>query len=126
MAEQQNVNSGRSKNGARAGARTASWPYETILAFSGNYVTRIRSSIFYWGALLSFDGGVALLYDGSMIGGFLALTLTPCLLLYPLIRLLFGGRDSVGAVITTAVVEEIVKGEISKAIERSSSLKKRH
>jgi hypothetical protein len=60
-----------------------------------------------------------------MVGGFLVLTLAPCLLLYPLIRFLFGGKDSVGAVITTAVVEEIVKGEIFKAIERSSRKKRR-
>lgn len=125
MAEHQGFNSEQSGDGAVGRARTASWPYETILAFSGNYVTRIKSSIFYWGALLAFGSGIAFLYNQYMVGGFLVLTLAPCLLLYPLIRLLFGGRDSVGAVITTAVVEEVVKGEIFNAIERSSRKKRR-
>ena len=37
---------------------SSSWPYETVLAFSGNYVTRLKSTLFYWGALLSFGGGI--------------------------------------------------------------------
>lgn len=114
-------NSGDSGTGCDA----STWPYETIRAFSGNYVSRVRSSLFYWGALLSFGAGVTLLYYNYMSGGFLILTLTPCLLLYPLIRLLFGGKDSVGAVVSTAVVEEVTKGEILKAIERSSARTRR-
>ena len=125
MVKQDDVNDGQSDDDALVGIKAAKWPYETILAFSGNYVTRIKSSIFYWGALLSFGSGVTLLYQEYMLGGFFVLTLAPCLLLYPLIRLLFGGRDSVGAVVTTAVVEEITKGEISNAIERSKRKKQR-
>jgi hypothetical protein len=60
-----------------------------------------------------------------MVGGSLVMTLTPCLLLYPLIRFLFGGKDSVGAVITTVVVEELMKGQIFKAIDGSSKRKGR-
>ena len=129
MVEQsrQNAKSRRLGNSGDSDAERgpSSWPYETVRAFSGNYVTRVRSSLFYWGALLSFGGGVWLLSHDYMVGGSLVLTLTPCLLLYPLIRLLFGGKDSIGVVVTTVVVEEIVKGEIFKAIERSSGKKRR-
>lgn len=34
------------------------------------------------------------------------------------VRFLFGGKDSVAAVVTTAVVEEILKKEIGKKIDR--------
>jgi hypothetical protein len=103
----------------------SSWLYETVCLFSGNYVVRVRSLLFYWGALLSFVTGITLLYHGYMVGGSLVMTLTPCLLLYPLIRFLFGGKDSVGAVITTVVVEELMKGQIFKAIDGSSKRKGR-
>ena len=104
---------------------TSAWPYETVRALNGNHITRLRSSLFYWGALISFIIGVILVSRESLGGGFLVLTLTPCLLLYPLIRLLFGGKDSIGGVVTTVIVEEFVKGEIFKAAEKSSRRKRR-
>lgn len=66
-----------------AESKTSSWPYATVLAFSGNYVTRLRSSIFYWGSMLSFISGIVLLYNDHMIGGFLVLTLAPFSLFTP-------------------------------------------
>jgi len=122
-----NMKSNTSHHSGSTGTESdgGSWLYETVCAFSGNYVVRVRSSLFYWGALLSFVTGITLLYHGYMVGGSLVMTLTPCLLLYPLIRFLFGGKDSVGAVITTVVVEEVVKGQISKAIDGSSKRKRR-
>ena len=89
--------------------------YETIKTINGNTVTRIKSSIFYWLAIISFILGAYLLYEGILIGGFLSLTLAPFLILYPPIRFLFGGRDSVAAVVTTAVVEEVLKAKIGDA-----------
>jgi hypothetical protein len=99
--------------------------YETVHAFSGNDVVRVRSSLFYWGALSAFITGVTLFYYGFRPGSFLVMTLTPCLLLYPLVRFLFGGKDSVGAVITTVVVEEVVKRQILKALDDPSKRKRR-
>jgi hypothetical protein len=99
--------------------------YETVPAFSGNNVVRVRSSLFYWGALSAFITGVTLFYYGFGPGGFLVMTLTPCLLLYPLVRFLFGGKDSVGAVITTVVVEEVVKRQILNSLDDSSKRKRR-
>ncbi len=95
------------------------WPYETIQMVTGAYVTRLRSSIFYWGALTSLFLGFTLLSNGMIIGGFLILTVSPCLVLYPLIRFLFGGKDSIGVVVTTAVAEELLKSELRKSIDRS-------
>ena len=49
------------------------------------------------------------------------MTMCPFLLLYPLIRFLFfGGRDSVAAVVTTAVVEEGIKMVARDTFERKS------
>ena len=96
------------------------WPYETIQMVTGSYVTRLKSSIFYWGALTSLILGTVLLSNAIVAGGFLVLTLSPCLLLYPLIRFLFLGKDSIGVVVTTIVVEELLKNEIRKSVDRFS------
>lgn len=102
----------------------SSWPYETVRMMTGNHVTRLRSSLFYWGGTASFITGVILLSRESLSGGFLVLTLTPFLLLYPLIRFLFGGKDSLAAVVTTVVVEELLKQQIQKAVNKSSKRRK--
>ena len=70
----------------------ALWPYETVRMVTGNFVTRLRSSLFYWGAAGSFVTGIFLISREMLFGGFLVLTLAPCLLLYPLIRFLFGEK----------------------------------
>lgn len=100
--------------------KISTWPYETVQALNGNYVTRIKSSLFHWGALVAFISGVVFLSYGLLMGGFLVLTLAPFLLLYPLVRFLVGGKDSAIAVVTTAVVEEVLKHQIGKAIDKAS------
>lgn len=100
--------------------QTSTWPYETVQALNGNYVTHLRSSLFYGGALVTFIGGVILLSQKMLLGGFLVLTLAPFLLIYPLVRFLFGGKDSAVAVVTTVIVEEVLKNQIMKAIDKSS------
>ena len=81
---------------------------------------RLNSSVFYLGSLILFLVGIVLISNEILGGGFLALTLAPCLLLYPLIRFLFGGKDSIGVVVTTYVVEELLKKDIINAIEKRS------
>lgn len=100
------------------------WILETVRASSGNHVTRVKSSLFYWGAAVSLAVGIFLLSREVLVGATLVLTLLPCLLLYPLIRFLFGGKDSLGAAVVTVVVEEFLKGEIKKAADRSTNRKK--
>ena len=103
----------------------APWPYEKINPLKeGHTTTRIRGSVFLWGALVSFIVGVALVANEIFIGGALILTVSPCLLLYPVIRALFGGKDSIGATITTVVVEELLKREIVNSIEKRSKKKR--
>ena len=107
------------------GDEKKAWIFETIRAPSGNYVTRLKSSLFYWGAAAGLGIGIFLLSREVFVGAFLVLTLTPCLLLYPLIRFFFGGKDSLAAAATTFVVEELLKREIGKAADRSTN-RKRH
>ncbi|MCC5869266.1 MAG: ankyrin repeat domain-containing protein [Gammaproteobacteria bacterium] len=99
---------------------TPTWPYESFRTLRGNYIERVRTSVFVWSSLVCFSVGVYLIVQQKTFGGFLILTVSPCLLLYPLVRLLFGGRDSVGAVVTTVVVEEVLKSEVKNAIENRS------
>jgi len=106
------------------GSEGKAWIFETVRAPSGNYVTRLKSSLFYWGAVVSLAVGVFLISREVFVGATLVLTLVPCLLLYPLIRFFFGGKDSLGAAVVTVVVEEILKGEIKKAADRSTNRKK--
>ena len=91
---------------------------ETVKTLNGNIVTRVKSSVFFWAAFLAFAVGVYLLTQEVYVGASLIITLAPCLLLYPLIRLLFGGKDSVAAVVTTVVVEEVVKSKVINALEK--------
>ena len=90
--------------------------YETIKTLNGNTVTRIRSSVFYWAALILLPIGIYLVTEKIYIGATISITLVPCLLLYPLIRFLFGGKDSVAAIVTTVDVEEVLKAKISNAL----------
>ncbi|MCP1675456.1 hypothetical protein J2T57_002606 [Natronocella acetinitrilica] len=100
------------------------WPYETVLSISGNCVTRVRSSVFYFSAALTLALGVYLISEAIMFGGLLVMTIAPCLGLYPLVRFLFGGKDSVGAAVTTVVVEEYLKSELKSRAEKSSRRKR--
>lgn len=99
-----------------------SWPFEAFHSRCSGSGVRLRSSLFYWSGLVAFISGIVLLGKDVMAGGFLVLTLAPCLLLYPLIRFLFGGNGGVVPAITTVVVEEVLK---HNAIERLSGKARR-
>ena len=48
----------------------AAWPYEKIrIIKDGSITTRIRSSVFYWGSLLSLIAGIVLVSDEIYTGG---------------------------------------------------------
>ena len=98
----------------------ARWPYEARIAVKGGEFTRIRSSVFYWSSLAAFVLGAFLISDEMYIGAFFVMTLSPFLLLYPLVRYLFGGKDSIGVVITTAIAEEYLKSELKRAVDKRS------
>jgi len=107
----------------RKGGRV--WPFEVVRAENEEGVTRLRVSFFLLASLISLTAGIVLLSREYMAGGFLVLTLAPCLFLYPLVRFFFGGKDSIGAAVTTAIVEEVLKGERLKAADKSSKRRKR-
>jgi len=46
------------------------------------------------------------LFLGTLVAGFL--------ILYPIVRLIFGGKDSVAAAITTAYIEGVITHKITK------------
>jgi hypothetical protein len=97
-----------------------SWLFETVISLNGNSVSRLRSGLFYWSALGSFILGIFLIKQEMPVGGFLILTLAPFLLLYPPIRFLFGGKDSVAGIVTTFVIEEIIKHQIFRTLDDRS------
>ena len=92
--------------------------FETLKNPDGSEHRRVTSENIYLLGLLFLFGGLLLLKNGITFGGFMSLTLFPVCMLYPVIRFLFGGKDSVAAVVTTVVVEEVLKKEIGKKIDR--------
>jgi hypothetical protein len=99
--------------------------YETVEALNGNKVTRIKSALFWWAGLACIVGAIYLFSDGIYGGAALITILAPCLLLYPLIRALFGGKDSIGAVVATVVVEEVMKNKLKNMGKDSEKKRKR-
>lgn len=91
--------------------------FEKFRANDGRTVKRIKTSTYIWTGFAGLGVGSYLIYNQILWGAFLALTAFPFFVLYPLVRALFGGKDSVGAAIVTAVVEETIKSEIKKAAQ---------
>jgi hypothetical protein len=90
---------------------------EIVEDLTGKKIKRYKSGNVYILGFLFLIIGIALVSNGSMAGGFMVLTLFPICMLYPAVRFLFGGKDSVGAVVATAVVEEVLKNKIKKSFE---------
>ena len=61
-----------------------------------------------------------MLSEKLSIGAGLIMFASPCLFLYPPVRFLIGGKDSVGAVVATVVVEEVLKNEIRKSTRKKN------
>ena len=99
--------------------------FETVQSINGKRIfERIKSSVFIYSSFASLGLGIWMLTDEILFGGFCVLVLFPCLLIYPLIRgIFFGGKDSVAAVVTTVVVEEVTKSVLKNALSKN---KKRH
>ena len=70
--------------------------------------------------------GIYLIIEFEMLIGLaLIILLSPCFLLYPIIRFfVFGGKDSVAAVVTTVVVEEVIKSKIKDTYKKSQKKKR--
>ena len=108
-------------NSSEVSRKKYDWPYEEIQAINGNYVKRIRSNIFYTGAIIALIIGITLLINSVYGAGlFLILTLFPILILYPILRFFLGGKDSVLAIAATVITEEVLKSKISEVLDKSS------
>lgn len=90
--------------------------YQTV---NGKIITRIRSNVFYVLGIMLFILSIVLLLNAYVKAAVvLAVTIVPILLLYPLVRFLFGGKDSVASVIGTVVVEEALKHSIVRKLDK--------
>jgi len=100
---------------------------EDFTTVNGSNKKRVRSSVFVILSMVSLILGLVLLNFGYLKLGILCwVTVFPILLLYPIIRFLFGGKDSLVAVVGTVVVEEVIKSQIVKKIEKAASKKKKY
>ena len=99
--------------------------YETVTSINGVKVRRIKSSLFYLFSAISFFLGVGSLIAEKQFGVFLLFTLFPIFLIYPLIRFIFGGKDSVVGVVATVVVSEVLKNKLTSKKERTYKRRRR-
>ena len=89
---------------------------------------RIKTSVLVYSSLLCIPFGIWMISEELFFGGTLILFVFPCLLIYPAIRaVFFGGKDSLAAVVTTVVVEELTKAHIKSTFKKMEEKKrKRH
>ena len=92
--------------------------FETVTSINNRRTfKRVKTSIIIFAGISCVPLGILLLSNEIWFGGTLILTAFPCFLIYPFIRFLFfGGKDSVAAVVTTVVVEEVTKASIKSAL----------
>lgn len=88
-------------------------------------IRRVKTSVILTLGVSFIPLGLYLLIKFEMLfGATLIILLAPCFLLYPIIRFFVsGGRDSVAAVVTTVVVEEVIKSQIKGAYKKSQTNK---
>ena len=79
--------------------------YETVQNIEGRWVTRVKSSLFYISGLFALISGIALVVNEVYFGLALILVVCPFLMMYPSVRALMLGGDSVGAVLITAFLD---------------------
>ena len=99
--------------------------YEEVETFSGNKkIRRVRTAFLVILGILCIPLGLYLIFAHEIyFGAFLILTLSPCLLLYPLIRFfVFGGKDSFAGVVATVVVEEVIKSKLKKKLKNQPKI----
>ena len=94
-------------------------PYwnETVINYKGEKVVRIKSNFFYLIGILSVVAGILMITYQIPGGVFLFLNCT-IFFLYPAVRFLFGGKDSVAGAITTVVVDTYIKSKIEESVKK--------
>ena len=100
---------------------------ETVKTINGNReIRRLKTSVILLVGLSFIPLGIYLLIEFDMFfGATLIIFLSPCFLLYPIIRFfVFGGKDSIAAVVTTVVVEEVTKSKIKDTYKKNQNKNK--
>ena len=101
--------------------------FETVKTINDKReIRRVKTSVILILGFSFIPLGLYLLIKYEMpLGAILILTLSPCFLLYPIIRFLVsGGKDSVAAVVTTVVVEEVIKSQLKSSYKKSQKKNK--
>ncbi|WP_443641044.1 hypothetical protein ABXT70_13790 [Candidatus Njordibacter sp. Uisw_039] len=92
--------------------------FETVTTLNGQQeIQRVKTSFILLCGFSFIPLGLYLVIAHEiMFGVALIIFFAPCFILYPMIRFFIsGGRDSVAAIVTTVVVEELIKSEIKKS-----------
>ena len=77
---------------------------EIVEDWTGKKIKRYRSDHIYALGLMFLLVGMALIAMDFSFGFTMVAVLFPICMLYPTVRFLFGGKDSIGAVIVTAIL----------------------
>jgi len=92
---------------------------EEVVNLRGREVVRVRSSIFYYGGLISIVLGFVLI-SYKVDGGAFLLVNSTVLFLYPPVRFLFGGKDSLAAFIVTIILDQFLKHKVREYSTKKS------
>ena len=95
------------------------WWQEEVLNIKGVKVVRTKSGLFYLLGWISLFAGFAMIAYEIPAGSFLFLNCT-ILFLYPAVRYLFGGKDSLLGAAATVVVDAYVKSKIEESVKKRS------
>ena len=88
-------------------------------------IRRIKSGWFYVTGIALLIFGIHLVSEGNFYGISLILTAFPCLLLYPFVRFLIGGKDSILGAFLTLIFEEVLKHKLISWAEDTEKKKRR-
>jgi len=99
--------------------------YEEVETLKGQKIQQIKSSIFYRTGWVCLILGIVLISNEMWSGGSLVLTVFLCLMLYPLIRFLLGGKDGLLPMVITFIVEEVLKNKFINILENIGKKDKR-
>lgn len=99
---------------------------EEIQNLRGEKVTRIKTSVILGAGFFSLMLGILLFYVAykhdvrymMTVGGLLIFFVFPVTLVYPVVRFLIGGRDSVLGLVASVAIEEYLKGKVKNHLER--------
>jgi uncharacterized membrane protein len=99
---------------------------ETVKMIDGKVVSRVKSSVIYDAAFLTFVVSIIALWAGVTLeknfllalGSLLLAFALPSLLIYPIVRFLLGGKDNLAGIFLTIFAQEYLKKNIKKKLDQ--------